>query len=306
LEHRPAQVRSGEDELSGLRVLVADPHANTRDALRELLEYWRIQVDCADSCALSLRMLRAAVSEERPYRLAILHWQLPELGGLELAGGIRGDPQLSAIPVVLTMPMLQRLRNSSENDSRVAGYLTEPFRQSQLYDCLVSALDASGAWATGFPQPRASRQLTSGLRILVVEDNQVNQKLLVWLLEKSGYRLGVAGRADARDGWFRSNSRHPRSGETILGAPCRTPRSKFVVHAGPFDGRPNPHNRHNGQRHERRLATVPGRRNGRLRIEASPARPTARRHRTVRRGQRLAFSEIRQSYNTLQCYHNND
>jgi signal transduction histidine kinase len=153
LEHGSAQDRSGVDVLSGLRVLVADGHANTRDALRELLAYWRIRVDCADSCALSLQMLRAAASEGNPYRLAILHRQLPELGGLDLAGRIQSDPQLSATPVVLTMPMLQRLRNSSEKDPRVAGYLTEPFRQSQLYDCLVSALDASATALAALHSP---------------------------------------------------------------------------------------------------------------------------------------------------------
>jgi len=137
-------------------------------------------------------MLRAAVSEGNPYRLAILDRQLPDFGGPELAGRIRGDPQLSAIPVVLTMPMLRRLRKSPEKDLGVAGYLTEPFRQSQLYDCLVSVLGPSAAGATDFPPPRPKRQGATGVRVLVVEDNEVNQKLLVWLLEKSGYRADVA------------------------------------------------------------------------------------------------------------------
>jgi CheY-like chemotaxis protein len=180
------------DALSGLRVLVADDHANGRDSLRELLAYWRMRVDCAESCALSLEMLRNAVSEGSPYRLAILDCQLPDMGGLELAGRIAGDPQLSATRMVLTMPMLQRLRESPAADVRVAGYLTKPFRQSQLYDCLATVLDTSGATAADVPQPTANRQVTAGLRILIVEDNEVNQKLLVWLLEKSGCRVDVA------------------------------------------------------------------------------------------------------------------
>ena len=192
LEDRPAQPQSGVDALSGLRVLVADRQVSIRDALRELLTHWRVKVDCADSCALSLEMLRAAVSEGNPYQLAILDWQIPDFGGLEMAETIGSDPQLSGIPVVLTMPMLQRLQKSPEKDPRVAGCLTVPFRQSQLYDCLVSVLGASGGVAATFPQPRVSRHTSGGLRILVVEDNEVNQKLLVWLLDKSGYRVGVA------------------------------------------------------------------------------------------------------------------
>jgi two-component system, sensor histidine kinase and response regulator len=99
-----------------------------------------MKVDCAETCTLSLEMLRAAVSEGSPYRLAILDRQMPDLGGLELAGRIGGDPQLSATSVVLTAPMLERLRESPKADVRVAGYLTKPFRQSQLYDCLSTVL----------------------------------------------------------------------------------------------------------------------------------------------------------------------
>jgi CheY-like chemotaxis protein len=152
-----------------------------------------MKVDCAETGALSLKMLRAAVSEGNPYHLAILNRQMPDLGGIELADRIGLDPQLARIPVVLTMPMLQRLRESPSANVRVAGYLTKPFRQSQLYDCLATVLEtpAPGA-ATGVPQRAANRQLIPGLRVLVVEDNEVNQKLLVWLLEKSGCRVDVA------------------------------------------------------------------------------------------------------------------
>jgi CheY-like chemotaxis protein len=192
LEDRPAQPQSGADGLSGMRVLVADGQAASRDALRELLSSWRMKVDCAETSTLSLEMLRAAVSEGNPYHLAILDRQMPNLGGIELADKIGRDPELAGIPVVLTMPMLQRLRESPSANVHVAGYLTKPFRQSQLYDCLASVLDASATNAADVPQRRATRQMTPGLRVLVAEDNEVNQKLLVWLLEKSGCRVDVA------------------------------------------------------------------------------------------------------------------
>jgi signal transduction histidine kinase/DNA-binding response OmpR family regulator len=192
LEDRPAQPEAGADGLGGLRVLVADGQATSRDALRELLSSWRMKVDCAETSAISLEMLRAAVSEGNPYHLAILDRQMPGLGGIELADRIGRDPKLLGIPVVLTMPMLQRLRESPSANVRVAGYLTKPFRQSQLYDCLASVLDASATGAADVPQRRANRQMVPGLRVLVVEDNEVNQKLLVWLLEKSGCRVDVA------------------------------------------------------------------------------------------------------------------
>jgi signal transduction histidine kinase/DNA-binding response OmpR family regulator len=191
LEDRRAPPHSGADGLSGLRILVADGQANSREVLRELLACWRMKVDCAETCTLSLEMLRAAASEGSPYRLAILDHQMPDLGGLELAARIGSDPQLSATSVVLTAPMLERLRESPEADVRVAGYLTKPFRQAQLYDCLSTVLGSSGTHDTYVPQPTAARQIIRGLRILVAEDNAVNQKLLVWLLDKAGCRVDV-------------------------------------------------------------------------------------------------------------------
>jgi signal transduction histidine kinase/CheY-like chemotaxis protein len=192
LENRPAQPEAGADGLSGLRVLVADGQATSREALRELLSSWRMKVDCAETSILSLEMLRAAVSEGNPYHLAILDRQMPDLSGIELADRIGLDPQLAGIPVVLTMPMLQRLRESPSTNVRVAGYLTKPFRQSQLYDCLATVLEVPATAAADVAQRPANRQMSPGLRVLVVEDNEVNQKLLVSLLEKSGCRVDVA------------------------------------------------------------------------------------------------------------------
>jgi CheY-like chemotaxis protein len=151
-----------------------------------------MKVDCAETSILSLEMLRAAVSEGNPYHLAILDRQMADLSGIELADRIGLDPQLAGIPVVLTMPMLQRLRESPSTNVRVAGYLTKPFRQSQLYDCLATVLEVSATAAADVAQRPANRQMSPGLRVLVVEDNEVNQKLLVWLLEKSGCRVDVA------------------------------------------------------------------------------------------------------------------
>jgi CheY-like chemotaxis protein len=192
LENRPGRSQPGAHVLSGMRVLVADGQANSRDALRELLACWQMKVDCAETSIFSLEMLRAAVSEGRPYRLAIVDRQLLDLGGRELAGAIGSDSQLSATPVVLTMPMMQRLRETPEADIRVAGYLTKPFRHSQLYDCLATVLDIAGSHADDVPQQRAHRKVTRSLRILVAEDNMVNQKLVVRLLENSGCRADVA------------------------------------------------------------------------------------------------------------------
>ncbi len=185
----PSEAPSGTHALEGLRVLVSGDQRPSREALRELLGRWQMEVDEAESASLSLAMLHGAVNEGRPYRLVILDRQLRDADGLALVGLIGGDPRLSATPLVLSRPMLHRPAEAAELAGRIAGYLTKPFRQSQLYDCLATALGIAGP---GGPQPSAGLLTLPDLRILVAEDNVVNQRLLVRLLAKLGCRADVA------------------------------------------------------------------------------------------------------------------
>ena len=191
-DDRLAQQTAGGQALRGLRVLVADGQAASCEALRELLAFWRMKVDSAETSCLSLEMLRAAVCEGNPYRLVILDSELQETGEPPLATTIGRDPKLSATPLVMARPMLQRQLECQDPDVLVSGYLTKPFRQSQLYDCLANALNIAVPTASGGRQPEVKRRLSQDLRILVAEDNAVNQKLLLWLLEKAGCSADVA------------------------------------------------------------------------------------------------------------------
>jgi signal transduction histidine kinase/DNA-binding response OmpR family regulator len=191
LENRPARQPPEAHALSGVRVLISTGQATSREALRELLASWHMRVDCAETSLVSLEMLRAAVSGGNPYRLVILDRHLQDTDGLQLAGMISGDPRLSATPLVLTRPMAQRVRESAGGETRVAGYLTKPFRQSQLYDCLATVLNIVDPAVLRVEPPRVNQKLMPGVRILVAEDNVVNQRLLVWLLEKAGCRPDV-------------------------------------------------------------------------------------------------------------------
>ncbi len=156
----------------------------------------------------------------------------------------------------------------------VAAYLTKPIRQSTLLDAIMTALGSSASVADrdrrGGPSG-AAREGRRTLRLLLAEDNAVNQRLAVRLLEKRGHQVVVAGngrealaalddrpvrrradgRADAGDGRLRGDRRHPR------------PRGG--------DGRPYPDHRHDRPRHEGRPRALPGGGHGRLRLQAAPA-----------------------------------
>ena len=184
-------------ELQGRRVLVVDDNATNRAILRQQLLGWDMPNDSAESAVEALGLLRAASDDER-YDLAILDMQMPVMDGLDLARAIKSDPALAPLRLVL----LTSLGQPPEDVARyrewgISACLTKPVRQTELHDCLVSVLSAPVGIATavadvvvpahpgtGAPQARS--------RILVVEDNAVNQKVTVHLLDKLGYRADVA------------------------------------------------------------------------------------------------------------------
>jgi CheY-like chemotaxis protein/HPt (histidine-containing phosphotransfer) domain-containing protein len=152
----------------------------------------------------ALGMLCSAEMSGDPYEVSILDMQMPEMDGLELARRIKDDPKLSGTRLVMLTSMGQRGDDVLAKEAGISAYLTKPVRQSELYNCLVtvmgSQLDADGT-AEAADQAEmplvthhnlrevASRTHT---RLLVAEDNPVNQKVAVRMLEKLGYRVDVA------------------------------------------------------------------------------------------------------------------
>jgi two-component system sensor histidine kinase/response regulator len=126
---------------------------------------------------------------------------MPGMDGLELARTIKADPDLAALPLVMLTSITQRGHQELVQQAGIAAYLTKPVRQAHLFDCLVlvkststAAVDASSQTT----QPLIDRYRLAQVkarnqpRILVAEDNLINQKLAVRLLEKLGYKADVA------------------------------------------------------------------------------------------------------------------
>jgi CheY-like chemotaxis protein/HPt (histidine-containing phosphotransfer) domain-containing protein len=162
----------------------------------------------AENGQKALEVLRGAAGGGDPYDLAIVDLQMPGMDGMELASIIKADPSIADIKLVLLTSM--GLRGEAEQARKVgfAGYLTKPVRQSRLYDAIVTVMEtpADNEQATVTPArkpPIAARdalKATGGrsrerlwrARVLVAEDNQVNQKVAVRMLERLGYRADVA------------------------------------------------------------------------------------------------------------------
>ena len=177
--------------LPGLRILVVDDHAVHCTYLESLLRTWRAHVDCVQDGPDALVQLQTAYRAARPYDVALLDSQMPDMDGVTLARVIKADPTLAPVRLVLLTPLGQHAARADELSEIFAGYLSKPVRQSQLYDCLVAAKARTRRTlsATSHSPMTALPQL--GARVLVVEDNVVNQQVLVHMLERYGCTVDV-------------------------------------------------------------------------------------------------------------------
>jgi two-component system, sensor histidine kinase and response regulator len=178
-------------ELRNLRVLGVDDNATNRALLAGQLGAWGMHVECVANASRALECLRMAHREGRRYDLAILDHQMPDMDGMELARAIRSDPAL-ALPLVLLTSVSYRGCAEEAQHAGFNAFLLKPIRQSQLYDCIATVVGMAS-------EPAPQRLITdhtltetaSRARVLVAEDNAVNQRLAARMLEKRGCRVDV-------------------------------------------------------------------------------------------------------------------
>jgi signal transduction histidine kinase/DNA-binding response OmpR family regulator len=188
--------------LQGSRILIVDDQASNRRILEQQLRVKGVVHESAENGFQALDHLRAAAGRNTPFDLAILDMQMPSMDGLELARRIKAEEPISSTRLVLLTSLGRRGDAKAAQNAGIAGYLTKPIRQSQLYECLSLVLadspDASASVAQASAPIITRHSLLevharSRRRILVVEDNPINQKVTVHMIEKLGYRVDVAG-----------------------------------------------------------------------------------------------------------------
>jgi PAS domain S-box-containing protein len=180
---------AGAPQLQGRRVLIVDDNATNRQILRRQTESWGMVARDTESPAEALEW----VGRGDPFDVAILDMQMPEMDGLELAGEIRRHRDARTLPLVMLTSLGRRTEAGSDP---FAAQLTKPIKPSQLYDALMNVFGQRTE-----ARPSAAAAVTGPasvpIRILVAEDNAVNQQLALLLLQKLGYRADVA--ADGRE-----------------------------------------------------------------------------------------------------------
>ena len=176
-----------ERQMLGLRVLIVDDNPTNREILGHQLTVAGAVHDEAEAGAHALEKLRAAASQGQAFGIAIIDDDMPRMDGIALARAIRSDPLLAAMPLIMLSSVGRDERAARE--AGIAGCLTRPIRQSQLFDSLVSAMAGTTPATTVREAP-----VTANLQahVLLVEDNTVNQELALHMLEVLGCRAVVA------------------------------------------------------------------------------------------------------------------
>ena len=174
--------------LEGLRVLVVDDNATNRTLLAQQLPRWGVECVTVASGEEALAALRAAAAQGTPYHAALLDLQMPDMDGIDLARTIKGDARLAATPLLLLSSLGARDQVEAAHVAGIGAVLNKPLRMARLRECLFGLLRGqTTAPAPPLPAP------PTGRRVLVAEDNAVNQRVAILLLEKLGYRADAVG-----------------------------------------------------------------------------------------------------------------
>jgi PAS domain S-box-containing protein len=186
--------------LDRVRVLIVDDNETNREILRHQAASWRMRHDSATSGPEAIEMLRREYAAGDPYDVVILDMQMPDMDGAEVARAIKADPTFGRTRVVVLTSLAYHPDEPDLRRLGVAAYLTKPVKQSRLFDSLITALNAGDAPAHAQRRAAASPVVAPGgaqpystLRVLLAEDNPVNQKVAVRQLQKLGIAANAVG-----------------------------------------------------------------------------------------------------------------
>jgi two-component system sensor histidine kinase/response regulator len=201
LEKQPAATGASalvKGSLNRKRVLIVDDNTTNRKILVHQAISWGMIPAVAASGQRAFELLRAAAGEGEPFDLVILDLMMPEMDGFEVARTIKADESIASVRLMMLTSYGERGHAEQAHAAGVMAYLAKPVRQAQLFDCLTSLMGQTSATTDeAKPSPADSAMLIkhtlseakimSDKRILVAEDNIVNQKVALRQLTKLGY-----------------------------------------------------------------------------------------------------------------------
>jgi two-component system sensor histidine kinase/response regulator len=192
----PTDLPAGGSLKGRLRALVVDDNATNRTILTAQLGAWGVSVDVVDSAEHALEALRHARAAHGRYDLAVLDMLMPDVDGLELARRVSADPGTAGLPMIM-LSSAPRPLQPVLREAGVSRWLAKPVRSTALYDSVERLVAAKGRRSDELDAPRRTLVVapaprpTRG-RVLVVEDNDLNQLVARGMVERLGFRADVA------------------------------------------------------------------------------------------------------------------
>jgi len=182
-----------------LRVLAVDDNATNRNILFEQLTNWGFSVRTAEDGQAALNLLDEAAAAGEPFNLAVLDMNMPGMNGVDLARKIKSSSALEDTALLMLTSMADGLSPSEMAECHVVNCLTKPVRQSRLFDAVVKAIPSAAVAPGAYDQQQleadASQAATirnPNARILLAEDNEVNQEVAREILISAGLRCDIA------------------------------------------------------------------------------------------------------------------
>ena len=181
------------EQLHDLHALIVDDNFTNRTVLNGMLTRWGMKPTTVDGGRAALQALEVAKSTGRPFPLILLDGQMPEMDGFTLAERIKKDPGLVGATIMM-LTSAGHLGDAARcRELGISAYLVKPIRQRELLEAICNVLNLPTQKQAPLVTRHTLREARNRSRVLLVEDNAVNQMLAVRLLEKRGYIVSVAG-----------------------------------------------------------------------------------------------------------------
>ena len=177
------------ESLYGAHILCVDDNAINREIVKRQIDTWHLTCDVAVNAAEALSMLKKAAAETKPYDLALVDYVMPGMSGIEMVQILRQLREISKTPVIMLVSSGNNISPEILRELGITMTLTKPLRQGKLCESVIASLSKRTLTENQFVQVEKT---IKSEKILLAEDNAINQQVALRMLDKLGYTADVA------------------------------------------------------------------------------------------------------------------